>query len=351
MLVCVSANGRALPPLIIFAGANVQQQWFPDADGEPYEDWYFTVSHNGWTNDDVALKWLREIFIPHTKPADPAEWRLLILDGHGSHTTEEFMWTCLLHRIYIVFLPSHASHAFQALDAGVFAFFKERFRDWFAERCWGRASEDTDKEDFLSSLERAWRDVFDKPKYITAGFKTTGTWPVSLQTMLNNPFVRMGGRITKIAAAEPIPEPVQPQYLEVLSYTTAKTPKSSRDIVDLQRAFAKMDPTFGKPTARLMFRKLGKALDISTVKLTAVELENCQLTEGIKKSKEKKKKKVVPAPNEEFVRLRDVAKVKESISAKPKARRAVTRKKPAESEDEEESDDNTDESECIVVSY
>lgn len=143
--------------------------------------------------------------------------------------------------------------------------------------------------------------------------------------MLNNRFVRMGGRITKIAAAEPIPEPVQPQYLEVLSYTTAKTPKSSRDIVDLQRAFAKMDPTFGKPTARLMFRKLGKALDISTVKLTAVELENCQLTEAIKKSKEKKKK-VVPAPNEEFVQLRDVAKVKESISAKPKARRAVTRK-------------------------
>ena len=135
MLVCVSANGRALPPLIIFASANVQQQWFPDADGEPYEDWYFTVSHNGWTNDEVALKWLCKIFIPYTKPADPAEWRLLILDGHGSHTTEEFMWTCLLHRIYIVFLPSHASHAFQVLDAGVFAFFKERFRDWFAERC------------------------------------------------------------------------------------------------------------------------------------------------------------------------------------------------------------------------
>ncbi|RYP19598.1 hypothetical protein DL766_008401 [Monosporascus sp. MC13-8B] len=169
--------GEALRKILLLKDAH-KREWISiivciSADGH----WYFTVSPNGWTNNGIGLKWLREVFIPHTKPVDPTEWRLLIVDGHNSHTTEEFMWTCLLNRIYIVFLPSHSSQAFQALDVGVFSYFKRRFRTWFRERCFGRASEATDKEDFLWALERAWQDVFGTSKYIVAGFKASGTWP------------------------------------------------------------------------------------------------------------------------------------------------------------------------------
>ncbi|RYP62975.1 hypothetical protein DL771_009502 [Monosporascus sp. 5C6A] len=107
IIVCVSADGRSLPPLVIFSGVDVQQQWFPDSDDGAYESWYFTTSENGWTNTEIGLKWLREVFISNTKPEDPDEWRLLVIDGHNSHTTEEFMWMCLQNKIYIIFLPSH----------------------------------------------------------------------------------------------------------------------------------------------------------------------------------------------------------------------------------------------------
>lgn len=70
IVVCVTADGRALPPLIIFSGANVQQQWF-DEKGYEYDDWYFTTSPNGWTNTEIGLKWLKKVFIPHTKPTHP----------------------------------------------------------------------------------------------------------------------------------------------------------------------------------------------------------------------------------------------------------------------------------------
>ncbi|RYP74072.1 hypothetical protein DL771_003261 [Monosporascus sp. 5C6A] len=166
VLACISADGRALFPLIIFSGVNVQQQWFPDTEDQPYENWYFTTSSNGWTNTDIGLKWLREVFIPHTKPANPREWRLLIIDGHNSHTTEEFMWTCLINKIYIVFLPSHSSHAWQPLDVGVFSVLKRRFRYWFRERCYGRSSEATDKTDFLWALATAWKEVTGVLRYI-----------------------------------------------------------------------------------------------------------------------------------------------------------------------------------------
>ena len=52
---CVSAAGRALPPLVIFKGKSVQQQWFPQ-DLSPYEGWEFTATDNVWTSDSTAVE-------------------------------------------------------------------------------------------------------------------------------------------------------------------------------------------------------------------------------------------------------------------------------------------------------
>ena len=49
------------------------------------------TSANGWTNNEIALKWLSKVFILHTKPTDLDQWRMLIVKGHGSYTTKEFM--------------------------------------------------------------------------------------------------------------------------------------------------------------------------------------------------------------------------------------------------------------------
>ena len=58
---------------------------------EPYQGWKFTATDNGWTSDATTLKWLQKVFIPQTAPRDPKEPRLLILDGHKSHETLEFI--------------------------------------------------------------------------------------------------------------------------------------------------------------------------------------------------------------------------------------------------------------------
>ncbi|KAK1837407.1 transposase, partial [Colletotrichum chrysophilum] len=72
LIECISATGKALPPLAIYKGKNVQQQWFP-LDLTPYESWKFTAIENGWTSDSTAVKWLTEVFIPSTQPGDPSE--------------------------------------------------------------------------------------------------------------------------------------------------------------------------------------------------------------------------------------------------------------------------------------
>jgi hypothetical protein len=68
---CISKTGAFLPPLVIFAGKYVQQQWFLDDNETRFSNWYFETSSKGWTNDDIALNWLLGVFIPHTKPLNP----------------------------------------------------------------------------------------------------------------------------------------------------------------------------------------------------------------------------------------------------------------------------------------
>ena len=109
---CINATGRALHPLVIWKGKSVQQQWFKTILKQ-FKGWEFTTTDNGWTTDDTATEWLVKCFLPQTALRDLSERRLLILDGHGSYETTEFMWLCFLHNVYLVYLPSYTSHVLQ----------------------------------------------------------------------------------------------------------------------------------------------------------------------------------------------------------------------------------------------
>jgi 4-hydroxybenzoate polyprenyltransferase len=128
---CISATGRVLPPLVIFKGLTVQQQWFPE-EIEFLADWAFKASKKGWTSDEIAIWWLQEIFIPQTQPSPPSK-RLLIVDGHGSHCTDDFLYECFKNDIYLLCLPPHSSHVLQPLDIAVFSPVKTYYRQALSE--------------------------------------------------------------------------------------------------------------------------------------------------------------------------------------------------------------------------
>jgi hypothetical protein len=56
------------------------------------------------------------------------EWRLLVVDGHKSHCTFEFMWECFSNKVYVVYLPLYMLHMLQPLDLGVFALLKVTYK-------------------------------------------------------------------------------------------------------------------------------------------------------------------------------------------------------------------------------
>ncbi len=163
---------------MIFKGKSLQQQWVPKSINE-FKDWEFTTTENGWTSDDTALEWLKKVFIPRTALQDPLEARLLILDGHGSHETLEFMWECFSNNIHLLFLPPHSSHVLQPLDLSVFSPLKHAYRKQLGFLSLLTDSTPLGKKYFLLYYRKARIDSLTAIN-IKAGWQASGLWPVRL---------------------------------------------------------------------------------------------------------------------------------------------------------------------------
>jgi len=101
---CIGATGPLLPFLAVFKGQKVLDHWFVQELGKTRNDLEaqghrFHASPKGWSSNSIAIAWLRDVFIPYTKPSNPNDWRLLIYDGHGLHATPEFRYICFKNNI------------------------------------------------------------------------------------------------------------------------------------------------------------------------------------------------------------------------------------------------------------
>jgi hypothetical protein len=211
-------------------------------------DWNFTYSEKGWTNNRIALIWLKTVFIPLTKPDNPREPRLLILNGHGSYMTEDFLFEYYNNNIFLLFLPIHASHVLQPLDVAVFGPLKHIYRRYISDLTSIADSSQIGKISFLYNYNKARNKAIMKSNAY-AGFKATGLWPVNVAKVLINPMVTT----TPTPAVTPIPH-TNEQY-----YSPTATPRSS---IQLRKALQAIPGHFGKdPTVRLLFRKIGTQLD------------------------------------------------------------------------------------------
>ncbi|KAJ1021822.1 hypothetical protein NDA13_005434 [Ustilago tritici] len=111
--------------MVIFWGKNHMQGWYHNHTAA--KDWVFATSQNGWTDNELALHWLKDCFNKHTKQRAQGKYQLLIIDGHGSHITAEFIQQAWDSRIICLCLPPHATHLLQPLDVVIFGPLQQAF--------------------------------------------------------------------------------------------------------------------------------------------------------------------------------------------------------------------------------
>src|SRR6266699_2266358 len=312
---CVSAGGRHLQPLVIFKGKDVQQQWFPDEGIEEFKDWKFENSPKGWTSDDITVQWLNTVFIPQTwVPRNRS--RLLIVDGHGSYITDDFMYGCFNSNIYLLFLSPHASYVLQPLDLSVFGPIKAYYCTAIGNLIYQSDDCPIGKRSFLEYYSKA-RQYGLNEKNVLAGWKVTGLWPINRAKPLRNRLVLNTAKLQPIELQQfnqAQIEPNQAQPNTQISATQPRkvvvvTPKRSAEIGPLLRRLA--PKVWKNRTARLLFQKLGKSIDHKNVDLASQEAQLQALKVHVNEAKVKKRRKVERAdPNKKFATVADVIRTR-----------------------------------------
>src|SRR5450432_3333418 len=276
---CISSAGWSLPPVIIFEGKVHQSTWYTDT--LPM-DWTIAVSENGWTDDKLGLIWLQSIFEKHTAHRTNGVYRLLILDGHGSHVTPEFDLFAKEHLIITLCMPPHSSHLLQPLDVGCFAVLKRLYRRQI-EGLMRNGVNHIDKHDFLEAYHNAHKETMTQAN-ISSSFAATGVLPYDPERVLAKLNTQLR---TPTPPPLPLPALNQGPWIPETPHNTAQLELQSKAIKDYIKRRTKSPPS---PTD-LALNQLVKGCEMAMNSAVLLREEVRQLRAENERQKKKRAKR------------------------------------------------------------
>jgi hypothetical protein len=176
----INAEGQSIPPFIIGSGQYHLANWYRECDLP--DDWVIALSENRWTNNQLGLDWLKH-FDRSTKDRSVGSYRLLILDGHKSHHSAEFIRYYEENKIITLCMPAHASHLLQPLDVGCFGPLKKAYGREI-ERLIGCSMNHISKTEFFPAFHIAHRATITESN-IRGGFRGARLAPLDPENVIS----------------------------------------------------------------------------------------------------------------------------------------------------------------------
>jgi hypothetical protein len=164
ILATICADGTWVAPSAIFAAkrGNIREHWVKDLQPEEH----------------YGVAWVKDVFNRYTQEKARRGWRLLILDGHGSHVTLQFIEFCTENKIILAVFPAHSTHTLQPRDVGMLGPLSTAYSSQLVRhQQQAQGSLPIRKGDFISPFWPAFTSTFTK-KNIKSSFKATGIWPM-----------------------------------------------------------------------------------------------------------------------------------------------------------------------------
>jgi hypothetical protein len=238
------------------------------------------VSENGWTNDQLGLFWLKEVFNKHTQSRTIGRYRLLILDGHSSHSGPEFDQFCTENSIIPLYMPPHSSHLLQPLDVSCFSPLKRAYGQEVQKQM-ALGINHIDKDEFLTIYPSVRTTALNKGN-IQSAFKATGLVPYDPEQVLS----RLNAQMTT-------PTPPGTSHSSQASWATA-TPHNIRQ-VELQTEKIKgymrhYTQGSSSPTNRAL-NQLVKGCQMAMQSAALLAAENRELRAANEKQKRKRERR------------------------------------------------------------
>lgn len=285
-ITCVAGicmDGTWLPPLLIYqaVSGNIQDSWVQDFDPDKHPC-CFSSTKTGWTNDEMGFEWLSRVFDPNTKKKarQGRSWRLLIVDGHGSHLTMRFLDYCFERKIMVAVFPPHSTHRLQPLDVSLFSPLATAYTSLL-----GKWIHDTQlsvrfsKREFFALFWPAFEQAFTRSN-IESGWRKTGLWPRDSSLVLD-----------KIVSR---PAQIPPQLSDQDSLSLAVEDLDSHRV---RAAIKTIRSPKSRKTAQILSNQL---VDVMTrLNIAETEIEGLKRAVQIEKTRRNRGKKLFEDPGDE----------------------------------------------------
>jgi hypothetical protein len=320
---CISADGRSLPPLIIFPGVDLRSNWVC----HEAPDWQFACSKKGYMNSAINLEWMQKVFEPSTRERANGRPRILINDGFETHESLDVLTFCFENNIVLCRLPSHTSHKLQPCDVSVFSPLKTAYREQ-VEHLERRGANTVNKEHFVLLYRRA-REVALTARNIRSGWSKAGLFPFNPSRVLDGMSAPIEGPF-----AQPAP-PGLPGAQEPLSSQSLTTPTTTEGVHSLYRILEErlmVDGTTSDPCLQKLLHATQKAF--ADRSLLHDENESLLKQNDEKRVRQNTKSTVISQGNARIMSYADIVEVQRRRTAKKdtdKAKPPTKRKQKAAS--------------------
>jgi hypothetical protein len=295
---CITTTGRALTPLVIFKGQSLQTTWFSDNN---LPNWLFASSGKGWTSNPIGLQWLKQVYLPSTSPPR-GRYRLLLIDGHGSHADVEFMSVCYQNNVLAFYLPPHSSHVLQPLDLTCFGPLKGAYRKQLRTVAELDDAAPVKKQRFISLYQTARTAALTETN-IKSGFAKMGLVPWSPTNVLRGlHHQEQSSRAPGPSSASP-DRPIKPP-----STATIYTPKNKQDFKDVSNLLASQTPS--RRSIRTLVNKTTKLIDRYSYQFAELQAENKRTAAQLEALQPRKRVRVAVDSNTLFADVAMIATAK-----------------------------------------
>lgn len=320
---CISADGRSLPPLVIFPGVDLRNNWVcHDAP-----DWQFSCSKKGYMNSAINLEWMQKVFEPATRERANGKPRILISDGFETHESLDVLKFCFESNIVPCRLPSHTSHKLQPCDVSVFGPLKTAYREQ-VQHLERRGANAVNKEHFVLLYRRA-RDVALTARNIRSGWSKAGLFPFNPSRVLDGmsaPIERPGPFAEQPPlAAQQVPEPVSYQTL-----TTPTTTEGVHNLYCMLEVRLGANNAEGDPFLQKFLHATEKAF--ADRSLLHDENENLLQQNDERRVRQNAKSTVIDQGNAKIVSYADIQEMQRNRLAKADAKKAKADAKKAKAD-------------------
>jgi hypothetical protein len=230
------------------------------------------------------MDWLINHFIPHTNGCVMGRYRMLILDGHGSHLTAEFDHTYTENNIIPVCMPPHSSHLLQPLDISCFAILKRQYRQ-LVEQQIKLGFNHINKINFLTAFPKA-RTIAYKAKTIQNGFAATRLMPFNPDQVYQQLTIQL---------RTPTPPPSQSSNTQSSCLQTPQNPHQfKRQLTTIKKRISQRT---GSPlnSVNKVINQMSKAYEMTTnsLMLLGKEVHDLQATHEKKKQKHRQSRRQI----------------------------------------------------------